>query len=239
MEPREIIKNLEVTASVPLWKGDRFSGYGVIGQPFLSGHVLALRRFPASSLGIGYTTVWHRDPAGQWTFYSTVAPELGCARFFGGVIRRNVVAPIQIEWTSGTGFRVAIENTLQWEVVLQASLRGALMNAVSSLMPESCWRNRRVLKMMSTAARLGLGAGPMKLTGRTPNGYEFVANPRRVWLMRTSLAKLNGVDLGASGALEIQAELGDFLIPQRGVFATATVSLERPKSRMQFSEAAA
>ena len=49
MEPREIILNIEKSASLPLGKGDRFAGYTVIGLPFRSGHVLALRRFPASS----------------------------------------------------------------------------------------------------------------------------------------------------------------------------------------------
>ena len=41
---------------------ERFSGYGVMGLPFRSGHVLALRRFPVTSVGPGYTSVWWRDP---------------------------------------------------------------------------------------------------------------------------------------------------------------------------------
>ena len=36
MEPREIIRNIEKSASLPLGKG-----YGVIGLPFRSEHVLA------------------------------------------------------------------------------------------------------------------------------------------------------------------------------------------------------
>ena len=38
---------------------ERFAGYGVMGLPFASGHVLAMRRFPASSIGPGYSSVWH------------------------------------------------------------------------------------------------------------------------------------------------------------------------------------
>lgn len=44
---------------------ERFSGYGVMGMPFASGHYLALRHFPASSVGAGYDAVWYRDPAGE------------------------------------------------------------------------------------------------------------------------------------------------------------------------------
>jgi hypothetical protein len=55
----------------------------MIGLPLPSGHVLALRRFPASSLGPDYTSIWHRDPGGKWTFYSTAAPEQSCYRIVG------------------------------------------------------------------------------------------------------------------------------------------------------------
>ena len=53
------------------------------GVSFASGHVLALRCFPASSIGPGYTSLWHRDPDGRWTFYATVPPAQSCARYFG------------------------------------------------------------------------------------------------------------------------------------------------------------
>jgi hypothetical protein len=34
----------------------------LMGLPLASGHILAMRRFPASSVGPGYTSVWHRGP---------------------------------------------------------------------------------------------------------------------------------------------------------------------------------
>ena len=68
--------------ALPDGPGDRFSGYAIIGLPFQSGHVLALRRFPTSSIGPGYTAVWHRNPSGRWTFYSTCgAGGVVCAVF--------------------------------------------------------------------------------------------------------------------------------------------------------------
>ena len=90
MEAREIIRNIEESVTLPAGQGDRFAGYAVIGLPFRSGHVLAMRRFPASSIGLGYTSVWHRSPEGKWTFYSSVRPEDGCSRYFGSEIERNV-----------------------------------------------------------------------------------------------------------------------------------------------------
>jgi hypothetical protein len=52
-------------AELPTGAGKGFTGYGVMSLPFASGHVLALRRFPASYIGPAYTSVWHRDPAGR------------------------------------------------------------------------------------------------------------------------------------------------------------------------------
>jgi len=239
MEPRETIRNIEETASLPLGKGDRFAGYAVIGLPFRSGHVLALRRFPASSVGLGYTSVWHRTPAGNWTFYSTVPPEQGCARYFGSKIQRNIVEPINIAWTGPAQFRVLIGDALQWEVMLSESPLSRLMNAVAGLVPEPWWQTRMMLNMMGHAARIALGTGKMNLAGRTPNGHEFIANPQRIWLIDSSRAVVNGTDAGPVGALSRQASLNEFLIPQRGVFAVARAFLEAPKGRSAQSADAA
>src|SRR5262245_60468590 len=118
MDTREIVQRIEASASLPSGEGDRFAGYGVIGLPFRSGHVLALRRFPASSLGPGYTSIWHRNPAGHWTFYSTVAAEQSCARYFSSQGEENVSAQARIEWKGPDHFRVIVEGPrpLTWDV---------------------------------------------------------------------------------------------------------------------------
>ena len=230
MKPREIIQNIERTVTLPAGREERFAGFAVIGLPFRSGHVLALRRFPASSLGAGYTSVWHRNPAGVWTFYSTISPEQGCSRYFGAEIERNIVGPIEIVWTGPSQFRVTIGATLEWEVALSESTLSRLMNSLARLVPEAWWQKRMTLKMMGHAARIALGTGKMNLAGRTPNGHEFIANPQRVWLIDSSCAVVNGIDLGPVGALDQQASLNEFLIPQRGIFAVARAFLEAPKS---------
>ena len=228
MKAREIVQNIENEVSLPEGKGDRFAGYAVIGLPFRSGHVLAMRRFPASSIGAGYTSVWHRSPKGEWTFYSTVPPEQGCSKYFGGEIQRNVVTPIDIKWTSAAVFRVLIADALDWEVTLTESALSRLMNGIARLLPETWWQAALVLKAMGYAARLGLGTGRMNLTGTTPNGQHFIANPQRFWLIDSSSALINGDDAGPVGPLTPQASLNDFLIPQRGVFAVARAFLNTP-----------
>ena len=60
------------------WPGHEYvRGWGVIGLPFDSGHVLVLRVFPQSSFG-PYRTLWHRDPGGRWSIYAD-AQDVACA----------------------------------------------------------------------------------------------------------------------------------------------------------------
>jgi hypothetical protein len=48
--PRDVVAALEATPTLPPGIDERFSGWGVMGLPFSSGHYLALRRFAASSM---------------------------------------------------------------------------------------------------------------------------------------------------------------------------------------------
>jgi hypothetical protein len=80
-EPAEIVADLERRPELTPGAGERFFGYGVMGLPFRSGHVLGLRRFPASSIGPAYRSVWHRDPDGRWTFHQDQPAELACTRW--------------------------------------------------------------------------------------------------------------------------------------------------------------
>ncbi len=75
-EPREAIQRMEAEPKLPGGSDVRFAGYAVLGLPFRSGHLLALRRFPASSVGPAYTSVWHRDPYGNLLDPGVAAVEL-------------------------------------------------------------------------------------------------------------------------------------------------------------------
>jgi hypothetical protein len=118
-EPRQLVKQLEVAPSVPAGSTERMSGYGVMGLPFRSGHVLAMRRFTASSIGPGYTSDWHRRPDGEWMFYTNVAPGQSCPRFFGADALDAVETDIELAWTEPFRLSVAMPAVpLEWEISL-------------------------------------------------------------------------------------------------------------------------
>jgi len=78
--PARFAQGAEDRPVLPPGACERVSGYGVMGLPFASGHVLGLRRWTASSVGDRFTSIWHRDPTGRWTFYESVACEVACTR---------------------------------------------------------------------------------------------------------------------------------------------------------------
>src|ERR1700692_2648702 len=100
MEPRQLIQRIEGIASLPSGSSKRFAGYAVIGLPFRSGQVLALRRLPASSQVPSYTSVWHRT-----------AHEQSCSRYVGGQVEENVHAQVRIEWGRPDKFRVIVDGS--------------------------------------------------------------------------------------------------------------------------------
>ena len=56
--PRTMVQRIPF---LPAEQDDHFYGYGVMGLPFASGHVLAMRKMH-SSVGPKYESVWHRTP---------------------------------------------------------------------------------------------------------------------------------------------------------------------------------
>jgi hypothetical protein len=219
-EPRDVVAGLERAPRLPDGEELRFHGYGVMGLPLASGHVLALRRFPASSIGPAYTSVWHRDPLGRWTFYVDVAPELSCAHFFGAAITAAVVDRITVTWTGPRTFTVVVDRAgLAWAVHLRTSTWSRLLNSTAQAFPDTLWRSGRALAALGTVAGRALDLGQLRLSGQTPNGHRFRVAPRCVWLVEASTALLRGEPLGRPDGACPQSHLGDFWIPRRGVFA--------------------
>lgn len=225
---RDLAQATEEHPRLPSGPGERFAGYGIMGLPFSSGHVLALRRFGGSSIGPGYTSVWHRSPAGDWTMFQDVAPELGCARYFGPAIARTVVGPISVRWPEADRLEVQLEGppTLAWTCTVSEPPALVAMNALARRMPERWWREDRVLRAMAGAAHWTLGAGRLGLTGRTPGGQHFIANPLVTFAVSDSRARLDQESLGAPGPLARQDRLGDFWIPQRGLLVIGRSTFE-------------
>jgi hypothetical protein len=227
MEPREYAERIEQTPELPSGNDERLGGYGVMGAPFASGHVLAMRRFSASSVGGGYASVWHRDPDGAWTFYTSIEPLRACPRYFGAEARSAVECSIDVAWPGPRVLRVGVPSAgLAWEVELASTAATRALNAMARLMPDRLWKDRRVLSMMAAIAGPMLRAGRLGVQGRAPNGQAFVANPMVLWTIARTTATIGGADLGLPGSLAEQTRLGDFWIPQRGLFAVGRAFFE-------------
>jgi hypothetical protein len=226
-QPRDLVERREHSAEPPAGTDERFSGYGVMGLPFSSGHVLAMRRFVVTSVGEGYTSVWHRDPNGTWIFYSDVDATHACPRYFGADITDTVRTAINLAWPAPERLRVTIPAVdFEWEVGLAPTAATRFMNAMGAILPEAAWRAPLVLSSMESVAGPLLGVGRIGLQGTTPNGQRFIANPRVIWAITETRARFGDADLGAPGPVQPQARLGDFWIPQRGMFALGQASFE-------------
>jgi hypothetical protein len=233
-QPAEFAQQVEEHPQLPPAACERVSGYGVMGLPFRSGHVLGLRRWTASSVGEGYTSIWHRDPAGRWTFYQSAPAEIACTRYFGADVQRVQVGPIALDWEDDRRFRVHTVDSpeVDWKIELGSTTITRMMSVFGSALPMSAWRSRPVLSAMGHVAGRSLGVGTVKLTGMTSNGQPFDANPLRIWFVTDSQAVVEGQELGPPGPLAEQAHLRDFYIPQRGIFAIGRVFVTRVAGEM-------
>ena len=217
---REQAADAERNAHVGPGDDEQFSGYGVMGLPFSSGHVLAMRRFPVTSVGPGYSSVWLRRPSGSWSIYADAPPEVSCARYFGAGLEAAVQCPVSVTWTGDASLSVTVgeDVALAWALALEATPVTRAMTAAMSALPDSLLRSAPFLKAMGSVAGPLLDAGRLGLTGDVPNGQGFRAKPRRMWFVSRSSATLDGEDLGNPQPLSSQTRLGDFWIPQRGIF---------------------
>jgi hypothetical protein len=212
---------------LPAGADERFVGAGVMGLPFASGHYLVLRHFPATSFGPRFRALWHRDPAGAWTFYSTAPAQLSCARYFSSATTNEPVrCGIDVAWLSAWSMRVRLDELLDWQIDMRSTPATRLMSTVGARLPERAWTNRVVLAAVGRAAGPLLGVGRIGLYGTAPNGQNFMTAPARVWAVTGSRALLGGEEFGPIGPLPQQARLGDFWLPQRGIFAAGRARFE-------------
>lgn len=221
--PRDLVAAVEAHPALPPGDGDRFAGYGVMGVTFPSGDVLAFRRFPASSIGSAYSSVWHRDRGGRWTFYQDAPAGDGCARYFRDGIDAVAVVPIRVVWARAHAFSVLVDEgrRVEWEIELGASPATRALTAVAARLPERAWRSTAFVAVLSRLAGAALRAGRLRLAGRTPTGHTFLAQPAGVWRITASRAVIAGRDTGDAVTARVQHRLGDFWIPRIGLFAVA------------------
>ena len=217
--PRAIARDMEggKTRSSSSW--DWIRGYGSMGLSFSSGHLLAFSRATASSLGPPFTSVWHRDPEGDWTVFVNKAPFLTCSRYFGSAVGRVVEVDINLTW-EGTGRLIVTvpDAQLQWALHLSADLATRSLSWLAGAFPLWLARRRRVLETAGRLVGKLLDSGELCLAGTAPSGHWFVTIPRAIWRIEAAAAVVEGRDLGPLGSLRDPARLGDFLVPNRGLF---------------------
>jgi hypothetical protein len=219
--PRAAATAVAHTPTLPTGTGESVTGFGVMGLPLANGHYLAFRDFPAASFlpnsTSGYRTVWHRDPDGVWTFYATTSPQVSCARYFSSAATAAHQCRIDTEWTDEYTLVIDIPRVMHWTVQLGHTTASRALSRVGKRLPDRMWRNRRALGLLGRTAGPLLRTGELRLAGTLPNGQDYRIAPKVIWTVVDSRAELFGQDLGPVAALPVQARLGGFLLPQRGV----------------------
>jgi hypothetical protein len=224
----QFAQRVEDRPVLPAGEGEWMSGYAVIGLPFASGHVLGLRRWTASSSGDQFTSIWHRSPAGRWTFFESSSCEVACTRYFGADVEVVREGAIDLEWTARNQLHIStVDGAVDWKIEMGSTPATWAMSIAGSALPMAAWRSGLVLKAMGAVANQVLGVGKVQLTGSTSNRQRFDANPLRIWYVTDSLAIVEAEDLGPIGPLEDQAHMADYYVPQRGIFAVGRVSISQ------------
>ena len=237
--PRQAVAHLQAHPHLVEGDDERFTGYGVMGVPFASGHYLGLRDFVATSVGPAYRAIWHRDPQGRWTIHTTGAPELTCPRYFSAAAASVRVPAIDVAWHDDRTLQVTMGDELSWRIVLAATPATRTMTTMGGTLPETGWNSNAVLGAMGPMARTMLRTGRIQLRGATPNGPRFRAAPLKIWRLAATGATYRGEDLGDPAPLDEQVHLGDFWLPQRGVFFVGRARFTPPEARIDAGASAA
>jgi hypothetical protein len=156
-----------------LWPGtdERFTGYGVMGLPFRSGHYLAMRHIPASSIGPEYRTVWHYAPDGTWTFITDRRPEHTYALYFApGDSALTLYADIASKWDGPHSLRVTVPDMLDWRIELGSTPATVMMTALSHRLPPIASRSNAFQRVVNAVAAALLRAGRVGMSGTASSG---------------------------------------------------------------------
>lgn len=216
-------------ASRPTVPTETFSGYGVLGVSFGLGDVLAFRHFTRSSIGPGYTAVWHRDPSGLWTFFTDTAPSHACPRYFAAGRARTVRTEIRVEWADSGHMALAVPaHHLDWALRMEASGASTALSGVTALVPRRLLATAPALNGLGAVTGRLLRARPLRLSGATPSGRWFRILPRHSAPVTASAGVMGGRDLGPMGAAPRTVRLGDLVIPDRGLFILGDWTFSSP-----------
>lgn len=182
-----------------------------MGLPFSSGHVLGLRRFPASSVGPRYTLCGTGIPrdAGRFILLSR-----RCRDVTGTSAARSAKSSNALSSSTGRTTEL-LGNGWRWHAPMGSS--------ASAYAYYTGHERRRRLgpgsPLAADAGALGDGSGGRAsspggtswLTGSGPNGQWFVANPRLIWSIPESTAVVHGEELDSVSVLPETSPAGRLL----------------------------
>jgi hypothetical protein len=202
---------------------ERFEGYSLMALPLSTGHVLAFHRRATSSIGPPFSSVWHRDPEGRWTFHADVVPSRSCLRYFGPAVHEVREGAIDVVWKSRFDLSVYVHAArLHMALRLCASRATRLVTAASHIVPGPLWQHDGALAAIGGAAGRALGAGAVPLSGRAPAGHAFRLHPRALWRVEAAAVVHDGRDLGEVSELCERVALADYTIPRCALFSVGT-----------------
>jgi hypothetical protein len=235
IQPQDAADAAATASADPADPAENLFGYTVMGVPFASGHYLAFRHFPASSIGPGYRAVWMREPHGAWTIFADAPPEVSCMRYFGAAVAHSVTGPVESEWLGASTLRVRVPGAVDWRIEIRGTPSTSLAGFCARLIPAPLWQNDSFLAVMGAMMGPLLRAGRLRLAGRVPNGQTFRMRPRLVWSVAHSTATVFGQNAGRPHPLPRQEHLADLWLPQRrlfvaDVFARYPSTANRPAS---------
>jgi hypothetical protein len=200
-----------------------FTGYGLLSLTLESGDVISFSRVEASSMGPPYTCVWHRDAAGRWRFHVNIAPSRSCLQFLAPAACDVRVGDISLVWKSRLELSLDIRDArlhvglrLATDVVMQA------LGAAAVLVPAPVWRSAGALRAIGRGAGAVLGAGGLRLAGRSPSGHVYRRRLAGIWGVAAAAAVLDGRDLGPMLDATQPVAVGGFLLPGRPLFAVSS-----------------
>ncbi len=222
------------------WAGHEYvRGYAVMVLPFASGHLLALRAWPQSSLG-PYASVWHRPPEGGWSMYSDgPSLETTCPRYWGPVTEDATLASLDVTWTGPNDLRVDVdEPRLVWTLSLSAPPLLRTVNAVNASLPRWTWKLGPLLRLREWLAMRFLDVGDIRFSFTMPSGHDAVIMPEEEYTIRESEAVLDGRSLGEPTRLEENPTIGDVPLPTRPsfVFGQAHMRITDPEEYQRTRE---
>ncbi|HZQ49794.1 MAG TPA: hypothetical protein VFB69_05765 [Candidatus Dormibacteraeota bacterium] len=215
------LSGLQETHRESPWSSHEYvKGWGVVGLPFDSGHVLALRVLPESNF-VSYRALWHRNPHGEWAVYVDQQKPCACTTYYGAACSRTAYTPLRIEWIGPASVRVTMDRpSVDWTFTASDDWRLRALNAVNSRLPLASWRSRALVRAREEVAR-ALGMGRLQLSGTTPSGHLGTLMPEELYFIEESRAVVDGMDLGRPAHLLDNPLIGTLPLPTRGVLAKA------------------